>query len=49
MTRMHLLKDESGLGIHIAGGKGSRKGDMGIFVAGITEGGAAHRYYNINF
>ena len=40
---MHLLKDENGLGIHIAGGRGSKKGDIGIFVAGITEGGAAFR------
>ncbi|KAK3091882.1 hypothetical protein FSP39_023425 [Pinctada imbricata] len=43
VTRMHLLKDEYGLGIHIAGGKGSRKGDIGIFVAGVTESGAAFR------
>lgn len=41
---MHLLKDENGLGIHIAGGRGSKKGDIGIFVAGITEGGAAFRW-----
>lgn len=43
VAKMHLLKDESGLGIHIAGGRGSKKGDIGIFVAGITEGGAAFR------
>ncbi|KAJ8304672.1 hypothetical protein KUTeg_018255 [Tegillarca granosa] len=43
VTRMHLIKDENGLGIHIAGGKGSKKGDIGIFVAGVSEGGAAHR------
>ncbi|CAE1249182.1 unnamed protein product [Acanthosepion pharaonis] len=43
ITKFHLLKDKNGLGIHIAGGKGSKKGDIGIFVAGITEGGAAHR------
>ncbi|KAL5005268.1 hypothetical protein ScPMuIL_018724 [Solemya velum] len=43
VTRMHLVKDENGLGIHIAGGRGSRRGDVGIFVAGVLEGGAAHR------
>ncbi|CAI9733832.1 tyrosinenon-receptorprotein phosphatase non-receptor type 13 isoform X2 [Octopus vulgaris] len=43
ITKLHLLKDENGLGIHIAGGKGSKKGDIGIFVAGITEGGSAHK------
>ncbi|XP_061173402.1 uncharacterized protein LOC133182573 [Saccostrea echinata] len=43
VTKLHLLKDENGLGIHIAGGRGSKKGDIGIFVAGITEGGAAFR------
>lgn len=44
VTRMHLIKDENGLGIHIAGGKGSKNGDIGIFVAGVSEGGAAHRW-----
>lgn len=44
VAKMHLLKDENGLGIHIAGGRGSKKGDIGIFVAGITEGGAAFRW-----
>ncbi|KAK3576111.1 hypothetical protein CHS0354_028010 [Potamilus streckersoni] len=43
ITRMHLLKDDSGLGLHIAGGKGSKRGDIGIFVAGIMEGGPASR------
>ncbi|XP_025077155.1 multiple PDZ domain protein-like isoform X2 [Pomacea canaliculata] len=43
ITKLHLLKDENGLGIHIAGGKGSKKGDIGIFVAAITEGGPAFR------
>lgn len=44
VSKMHLLKDANGLGIHIAGGRGSRKGDIGIFIAGVTEGGPAHRY-----
>ena len=44
VTKLHLIKDENGLGIHIAGGKGSKKGDLGIFVAEVTVGGAAHKY-----
>ncbi|RUS79574.1 hypothetical protein EGW08_012668, partial [Elysia chlorotica] len=47
ITKLNLLKDENGLGIHIAGGKGCRKGDIGIFVAAVTEGGAAHRWANV--
>ena len=43
IARMHLLKEDNSLGIHIAGGRGSKRGDIGIFVAGITEGGPAHR------
>ncbi|XP_076465979.1 uncharacterized protein LOC143297465 isoform X2 [Babylonia areolata] len=43
ISKLHLLKDEGGLGIHIAGGRGSKKGDIGIFVAAITEGGSAFR------
>ncbi|GFN83472.1 PDZ domain-containing protein 2-like [Plakobranchus ocellatus] len=43
ITKLNLLKDENGLGIHIAGGKGCKKGDIGIFVAAVTEGGAAQR------
>ena len=48
ITKLHLLKDENGLGIHIAGGKGSKKGDIGIFVAGITENGAVFRFGNFS-
>ncbi|KAK7116473.1 hypothetical protein V1264_002145 [Littorina saxatilis] len=43
ISKLHLLKDENGLGIHIAGGKGSKKGDIGIFIAAVTEGAAACR------
>ena len=43
IARMHLLKEDNSLGIRIAGGRGSKRGDIGIFVAGITEGGPAHR------
>ncbi|XP_033111771.1 uncharacterized protein LOC117112733 [Anneissia japonica] len=43
VVKMHLVKDEGGLGIQIAGGKGSRKGDVGIFVAGVEKDKAAER------
>ncbi|KAL4227693.1 hypothetical protein ACF0H5_013128 [Mactra antiquata] len=43
ITKLHLLKENNSLGLHIAGGKGSKRGDIGIFVAGITEYGPAHR------
>ena len=43
VVKIHLVKDRGALGIQIAGGKGSRKGDIGIFVAGIDEGSPAQR------
>ena len=43
ISKLHLVKDDQGLGIHIAGGRGCKKGDIGIFVAAVTEGGAAFR------
>ncbi|CAL1540871.1 unnamed protein product, partial [Lymnaea stagnalis] len=43
ISKMHLKKDENGLGVHIAGGKGCKKGDIGIFIAAVTDGGAAQR------
>ncbi|XP_071954343.1 uncharacterized protein [Antedon mediterranea] len=43
VVKMHLVKGEGGLGIQIAGGKGSRKGDIGIFVAGVDKDKAAER------
>ena len=43
INKVILNKDENGLGLHIAGGKGCKKGDLGIFVAALTEDGAAHR------
>ncbi|XP_030832438.1 uncharacterized protein LOC579286 isoform X3 [Strongylocentrotus purpuratus] len=43
VVKIHLVKDKGSLGIQIAGGKGSRKGDIGIFVAGIDEGSPADR------
>lgn len=41
---MYLLKDENGLGIYIVGGRGFKKGDIGIFVVGIIEGGVVFRW-----
>ncbi|KAI8483570.1 hypothetical protein Bbelb_386630 [Branchiostoma belcheri] len=43
VVKMHLLKEQGGLGVQIAGGKGSKKGDIGIFVTNVEKGGAAHR------
>ncbi|XP_071794161.1 uncharacterized protein [Asterias amurensis] len=43
VVKIHLVKNKGALGIQIAGGKGSRKGDIGIFVAGIDEGSPAER------
>ena len=41
---MHIMKGASGLGLRIVGGKGSKYGDMGVFVRDLEEGGAAHKY-----
>lgn len=41
---MHIMKGASGLGLRIIGGKGSKQGDMGIFVRQLEEGGAAFKY-----
>jgi hypothetical protein len=43
IIKLHLLKENNSLGLHIAGGKGSKRGDIGIFVAGISENGPAFR------
>lgn len=40
---MHVVKGNNGLGIRIVGGKGSKHGDMGIFVNQMEEGGAANK------
>ncbi|XP_013382991.1 PDZ domain-containing protein 2-like [Lingula anatina] len=40
---LQLVKDDSGLGLQIAGGKGSKRGDIGIFVAGIDKGRPADK------
>lgn len=41
---MHIMKGEHGLGLRIIGGKGSKYGDMGIFIRDINVSGAAYRY-----
>ncbi len=38
---MHIMKGASGLGLRIIGGKGSKYGDMGIFINQLEGGGAA--------
>ena len=43
VRKMHIMKGESGLGLRIVGGKGSKFGDMGIFVNKLEEGGAAFK------
>ncbi|CAG5917722.1 unnamed protein product [Menidia menidia] len=41
--KMHLVKNQEGLGIHITGGRGSKRSPHGIIIAHIEEGGAIHR------
>ena len=43
VRKMHIMKGERGLGLRIVGGKGSKFGDMGIFVNKLEEGGAAFK------
>ena len=43
VRKMHIMKGASGLGLRIVGGKGSKYGDMGVFVRDLEEGGAAHK------
>lgn len=43
VRKMHIMKGDSGLGLRIVGGKGSKFGDMGIFVNKLEEGGAAFK------
>ncbi len=43
VRKMHIMKGSSGLGLRIVGGKGSKYGDMGIFVNKLEEGGAAFK------
>ncbi|RVE68686.1 hypothetical protein OJAV_G00095400 [Oryzias javanicus] len=41
--KMHMVKGQEGLGIHITGGRGSKRCPHGIIIARIEEGGAIHR------
>lgn len=43
VRKMHIMKGDRGLGLRIVGGKGSKFGDMGIFVNKLEEGGAAFK------
>ena len=43
VRKMHIMKGVSGLGLRIVGGKGSKYGDMGIYVNQLEEGGAAFK------
>jgi hypothetical protein len=43
VRKMHIMKGVSGLGLRIIGGKGSKYGDIGIFVRLLEEGGAAFK------
>ena len=40
---MHIMKGTCGLGLRIIGGKGSKHGNIGIFIRDIEANGAAHR------
>ncbi|XP_041854664.1 PDZ domain-containing protein 2 isoform X2 [Melanotaenia boesemani] len=41
--KMHMVKSQEGLGIHITGGRGSKRSPHGIIIAHIEKGGAIHR------
>ena len=43
VRKMHIMKGAHGLGLRIIGGKGSKHGNIGIFIREIDEHGAAHR------
>ena len=43
VRKMHIMKGACGLGLRIIGGKGSKHGNIGIFIRDIDEHGAAHR------
>lgn len=39
---MHIMKGAQGLGLRIIGGKGSKHGNIGIFIRDVNENGAAY-------
>ncbi|XP_044052058.1 PDZ domain-containing protein 2 isoform X3 [Siniperca chuatsi] len=41
--KMHMVKDQEGLGIQITGGRGSKRSPHGIIIAHVKEGGTIHR------
>ena len=43
VRKMHIMKGAHGLGLRIIGGKGSKHGNIGIFIRDIDLCGAAHR------
>lgn len=43
VRKLHLVKDIRGLGLSIVGGKGSKYGDIGIYIRDIEQDGAAHK------
>ena len=43
VRKLHLVKDVRGLGLRIVGGKGSKYGDIGIYIRDIEQDGAADK------
>ena len=46
--KIHMLKGKRPLGLSIIGGKGSKYGDVGIFIKDILVDGAAYRFVSIH-
>lgn len=40
---MHMVKGEEGLGIQVAGGRGSKRCVLGVIITHVEEGGDIHR------
>ena len=47
MHKIHLLRGKRPLGLNIIGGKGSKYGDVGIFIKEIMVDGAAYRFVSM--
>lgn len=41
--KMHMVKGEEGLGIQVAGGRGSKRCVLGVIITHVEEGGDIHR------